>query len=288
MGLAKNFSLGFLSLLLILSLSLLVMSLAFNLTITEQSLNKIVHDNLEPFIDDQIDQTFADFTPQRTESEHRQALSVCLTSEVYEIGSQDNNVIYMDCNKVRNSTPDQFLQEMKNTLKSYVMDAVKESLDESTSKLKYVSFVLWVSIVSSVVIITLMILISWGFPFKSLGLSGIIAGSPFLILLILKPIVSKKIQQEIQTTLPPEILEQLSQSTIIEGVTDLISDLFFIIILGFAVLFFIGLTLLIIGMLIKKKKPQLQQPLQQFQQPVQRFVQPIQSPRQIVIFKNPR
>jgi hypothetical protein len=291
MGFAKNLIIGFLNLLLIISLSSFIMSLAFMLTVNEKSLKSLVDNNLDPFVEEKINESFANYTPQVLDASHLYALSVCTTNTQFEIGRQGTDTIMLNCSKIVGSSPQQFLTEMKGAIKDYTLGKINESFKSSIKNLRYVNYALFTSAILSVLLIIIIILVVWGFPFKTFGAAGMISGSPFFIMLILKPIVSSRVEQEIQNNVPPELLDQLHQSTLLDGITNIISNLFLAMIIGFASLFFIGLILLIIGLLVKKKKPQslasrqnpqnfqYRQPNQQFQQHTPGFAQPPQFPR---------
>ncbi|MBS3077423.1 hypothetical protein J4233_04080 [Candidatus Pacearchaeota archaeon] len=260
MSLIKNLFIWILNFLLILFLSISVISLSFATTINERTLNATVNENIEPFVGAKVDQSFTDYTAEKTEAAHKYALEVCKTNNVYEIASQDENKIYMNCDEVRSATPEQFLVKMKGTIKDYVMNFISESLEESTKPLKYVTPAIWISIIISFVLVIAIILISWGFPFRTFGMVGIIVGSPFIALLISKPFILEKVQHQIQNSIPPEILTPLSQSTVLDGITSLISTFLLVMVAGFAILFSIGLILFSISLLVKKKNLQVQQP----------------------------
>ena len=264
MGFIKRLFIWILNFLLILFLSMSVISLAFATTINERTLNATVNENIEPFVGAQIDQSFTDYTAEKTEKEYQYALAVCETNSIYEIASQGENKIYMKCDEVRGATSEQFLVKMKSTIKDYVMNSLSETLEESTKPLKYVSIVLWASLIISLVLIIIIILVAWGFPFKTFGIAGLIVGSQFIVLLISKPLILAKVQQEIQKTIPSDILAQLSQSTILTGITSLISNFLLVMIASFAILFSIGLILFSIGFFVKKKNSQMSQNISNF------------------------
>lgn len=285
MSFAKNFFIGLFSFLLIVSLSILIISASFMLTINKGTLEKLVRNSIGPFVEDQIGQSFSIISPEEMASQHSYAKSICTTSEFYIIGQQGNDTITLDCKDVLDSTQQQFTNAMKFAIKEYTMDSISKSLDDAVKNLNYIGYIFWVSVILSVIFFVAIILTTWSFPFRTFGAIGLITGSPFILLLISQPFIAQLIEDQIQKTIPSEVYQQLSDS-LIQAITSLISGLFLDMVIGFAVVFFVGLILLIIGLLIRKKKPQ--NPPQQFLPSPPVFVQPQQFARPIATFKNPR
>lgn len=253
MGLAKKIFLNILNIILILSLSVAIMSLTFNMFINEKSLNSLLDDHLEPFIEEQLDNTFEELTPQQIDSQHQTALTKCETQEVYEISRQDNEVINLDCDKVTGTSPNLFIEEIKETLKAHTMNAARSGLEGSLDQLLYFEVAMWLSAALSLFLIVAIIVLVGGFPFRMFGTTGMIAGSPFVIILASQTLIFNKVREEIENSVPSEMLEQVMNSAIIDAVTNLISNLVLGLVVGFGILFIIGLILLIIGLFVDKK-----------------------------------
>lgn len=281
MGFAKNIILGVLSLFLIISLSLSIMSTVFSLTINEKTLKNLLENSIKPYVEQQVDQVFVNFTGPLLDAEHRYALSICTVEDNYIISELKNETLSIECDKILGSTPQQFLNYMKQEFVDYTMKEVNSSFEDSSKNLVYATYSSITSSITSLLLITIIILVAWGFPFKLFGTSAMIAGSPAIVLPIIQPLIASLINQEIQKNLSPEIISQLSDSSLIADVSKIISDLFSGMIIGFAILFSVGLILLIIGFLIKMKKPQEYSQPKQFTQSPPLLERPQQYPRPV-------
>jgi len=251
---AKNVILGFLSFFLIIFLSLFILTLTFSLTINEKSLNSLINNNLDPFVDEQINYIYSSWTEQEIESSYQTALYICQTEEFYEIARQGDKVINLDCSTIRGINSSDFLNSLKSTIKNYVMNQVTNALDNSKESLRYISVFLWIFSILSAIFVVTMIIVAGTFPFKSFGAVGIITGSPAIFLLILKSFIEKKIQDKIQNMLPAEMLETFSNSSLNSGVVRIISEFFIVLIVAFGIFFILGIILLAIGIFFRGKK----------------------------------
>jgi len=255
MGLGKNLAIGVLNFLLIVSLSTAVMSLTFSLTLTEKTLNNLLEDGLEPYVKEQTELTFENESAQSIESRHNSALATCEYSSRYEVWSQGNESLYLECDKVRGTTAEQFMEEVKKAVSEYALAPVKENLDDTIVQLNYFKIVMWISMALSLIFIVITIVLANGFPFKTFGVTGLIAGSPLVIILLSKTFILNKIQQGIKESVPSEIADRLLHSSLAHAINDLVSRLINSTAMGFAIIFFVGLVLLLVGLLTIRKTP---------------------------------
>ena len=255
MGDAKNVVLGFLSFFLIISISTAISTLAFSLTINENSLQSLIKNHIEPFIDEQLESMYVEWTEQEIESQHQAAIYVCQTEESYEIANRGEDVISLDCNKVHDTTPDIFFKNLKSAIRDYTLGEVTAAFENSKDDLRHASVVLWISSILSLILFIVLIVVAGEFSFKTFGAVGLVSGSPALVLLLFKSFIESTVRTEIQKSIPPEMLDTLASSTLITGVTGIVSEFFVAIMVSFGIIFALGAVLLTIGVLIRDKKP---------------------------------
>ncbi len=254
MGFGKNFAVSVLTFILLISLSIAIVSLTFSIILTERTLISLADQEVQPFIEEQVDAALEGASPTQMESEHRLATQMCERGETYELHSGDGEPIEVDCEAIEESEPDEFKNVIKESLVDHTMASVMGGLDEASSRLNYIAISLWISVAISFILIFIIILVEGKFPFKIFGTTGMIAGLPFVMIIFSKTFIISKMKEEIGQMLPPETLDFVLQSSLFQAITDIIRNLLNSMALGFALLFLTGLILLLVGVFTTKKQ----------------------------------
>ncbi|MBU0907173.1 MAG: hypothetical protein KKD18_04390 [Nanoarchaeota archaeon] len=256
----KNFFVGILTTLLIISLSLAIASLVFSMMINEKTLLSIADNEVKPFIEEQIDTALAETSQSQMENERRTATRLCEQGEVYALDMEAGDPIEIDCTAINNTPPENFKDLLKDSIVDYTINSIKGGLQEASSKLFYIILALWISVALSLILILAIILIEGKFPFKTFGTTGIIAGLPFIFIVFSQTFLIAMVKEEIQKSVPPELIDQVLQSSLFQAITQLLKNLMLGMAIGFALLFLAGLILLLAGVLLHKKNPQEKTP----------------------------